>query len=355
MRLGLIPESVLDRVMLAFGVGPPPAMTEAYAPLHARAIVAATEMGVFDALAGRGRSAAEVASACGMDERAAGQLLNFLVSMRYLRYRRGAYELAKQTRRWMLEDADGGIRDLILMKRLEWRWIDGLEGYLRTGEPANVHGTMSPDDWQTYQRGMRAQASVGAANLARLLPIPKGAREMLDIGGSHGYWSVVLCRRHPDLRATVLDLPDAVAHATPLLEREGMGDRVVLRAGDALRDDIGTDAYDVVLMFSLVHHFDEATNRRLVSRAAAALRPGGRLIILEPLRARPGGGQQGAFFDLYFGLTSESGTWTMDEMRGWQVEAGLVPRAEPLPLRFVKDFGLAIADKPAGPGQGSLS
>jgi SAM-dependent methyltransferase len=137
-----------------------------------------------------------------------------------------------------------------------------------------------------------------------------------------------------------------VAHAAPLLEREKMGDRVVLQAGDALTDDIGTDAYDIVLMFSLVHHFDEATNRGLVSRAAAALRPGGRLIILEPLRAKPGGGQQGAFFDLYFGLTSESGTWTMDEMRDWQVEARLVPRSEPFPLRFVRDFGLAIADKP---------
>jgi SAM-dependent methyltransferase len=337
---------MLDRVMLALGVAPPPAMTEAYAPLHARAIVAATEMGVFEALAGGGRSAAEVASACGMDARATEQLLNFLVSMRYLRYRQGAYELTKQTRRWLLK-GEGGIRDLVLMKRLEWRWIEGLEAYLRTGEPANVHATMSPGDWQTYQRGMRAQANVGAPNLARLLPIPKGAREMLDIGGSHGYWSVVLCRRHPDLRATVLDLPDAVAHAAPLLEREGMGDRVTLRAGDALNDDIGTDAYDVILMFSLVHHFDDVTNRRLVARAAAALRPGGRMIILEPLRAKPRDGQQGAFFDLYFGLTSESGTWTMDEMRAWQVEAGLAPRSEPFPLRFIKDFGLAIADKPA--------
>ena len=346
MRLGLIPESVLDRIALAFGAGPPPAMTEAYAPLHARAIVAATEMGVFDALASDGRSAAEVASACGMDPRATEQLLNLLVSMRYVAYRSRAYRLTRRTRRWMLADAEGGIRDLVLMKRLEWRWIEGLEGYLRTGAPANVHGTMSPEDWQTYQRGMRAQANVGAPNLARLLPIPKGAREMLDIGGSHGYWSVVLCRRHPNLRATVLDLPDAVTHAAPLLEREGMGDRVVLRAGNALTDDIGTDAYDVVLLFSLVHHFDEATNRRLVARAAAALRPGGRMIILEPLRSKPGGGQLGAFFDLYFGLTSESGTWTLDEIRSWQVDAGLVPRAQPFLLRLVKDVGLAIADKP---------
>ena len=151
---------------------------------------------------------------------------------------------------------------------------------------------------------------------------------MLDIGGSHGYFSVVLCRRYPELRATVLDLPDAVEHAAPLLEREAMGERVVLRAGDALTDDLGTDAFDLILIFSLVHHFDDVTNRRLVTRAARALRPGGYLVIGDAVRpASPGkGGQQGAFFDLYFALTSESGLWTVDEMKSWQVAAGLTPR-----------------------------
>jgi len=55
---------------------------------------------------------------------------------------------------------------------------------------------------------------------------------------------------------------------------------------------------------------------------------GGYLVIGDALRPSfPGkGGQQGAFFDLYFALTSESGLWTFDEMRSWQVAAGLTPR-----------------------------
>jgi SAM-dependent methyltransferase len=58
-----------------------------------------------------------------------------------------------------------------------------------------------------------------------------------------------------------------------------MGERVTLRAGDALTDDLGTDAFDLILMLSLVHHFDDATNRSLVARAARALRPGALLLI----------------------------------------------------------------------------
>jgi SAM-dependent methyltransferase len=206
---------------------------------------------------------------------------------------------------------------------------------------------MSTDDWRAYQRGMRAQANVLASLLARRMPVPAGATEMLDIGGSHGYFSVAICRRHPGLRATVLDLPSAVEHAAPILEREEMGDRVVLRAGDALADDLGAGAYDLIMAFSLVHHFDEADNLLLARKAARALRPGGYFVIGDALRpSSPGkGGQQGAFFDLYFALTSESGLWSFDEMRAWQVEAGLKP-LKSMSLVPGGGFGLQVAERP---------
>lgn len=327
MRIGLMAENPLETAVLASGVVPIP-MLEAYAPVYARAIVIATKLGVFEVLSEGGRSAEEIAEVCRTDARATEKLVNLLVTMRYLRHRDGVYTLARHVRRWLLADARTSVRDVILMKELEWGWIDQLETFVRDGRPLDVHATMSTDDWSAYQRGMRAQANPLASWLARRVPVPAGAQDMLDIGGSHGYFSVVLCRRHPQLRATVLDLPDAVEHAAPLLEREAMGDRVVLRAGDALTDDLGEGAYDLILAFSLVHHFDDATNRRLVSHAARALRPGGYLVIGDALRpSSPGkGGQQGAFFDLYFALTSESGLWTSDEMRSWQVAAGLTPR-----------------------------
>jgi predicted O-methyltransferase YrrM len=324
----------------------PVGMLEAYSPAYARAITTATRLGIFDALADGSRSATAVAEACRTDERATQKLLNLLATMKYVAYGGGEYRLARHARRWLLADAPGSIRDVILMKELEWSWIDQMESFVRDGRPLDVHGTMSTEDWAAYQRGMRAQANLLGSLLPRRVPVPAGASEMLDIGGSHGYFSVVLCRRHAGLRATVLDLPAAVEHAAPLLEREGMGDRVVLRAGDALTDELGDAAYDLILVFSLVHHFDDATNRLLARRAARALRPGGYLVIGDALRPRsPGkGGQQGAFFDLYFALTSESGLWTFDEMRSWQVDAGLVPRRS-ISLVPGGGFGLQVAER----------
>jgi SAM-dependent methyltransferase len=208
---------------------------------------------------------------------------------------------------------------------------------------------MTEREWGLYQRGMRTQAGLSAGEATRRTPVPKGARDMLDIGGSHGYFSVALCRRHPGLRAVVLDLPQAVEQAAPILAREGMGERVVHRPGDALTDDLGERAYDLIIAWSLVHHFDDATNRDLVRRAARALRPGGVLAIGEAIRPKTPAkaNQLAAFFDLYFAMTSEAGTWTFEEMASWQREAGLAPRP-PIRLLTTQGVGIQAATRAVG-------
>ena len=78
---------------------------------------------------------------------------------------------------------------------------------------------------------MRSGAHLATPEIVRRVRLSAGARQMLDIGGSHGYYSVAFCREYPALQATILDLPQAIEHAAPLLAREGMGERVVYRAG----------------------------------------------------------------------------------------------------------------------------
>lgn len=347
MRYGVTTGNPAEWILLATGLAPK-ALIEGYAPAFARALVLATEMGVFETLAPGQRTAGEVAAGCGTDARATRKLLDLLAAMHYLRRSGEAYRLTRESRRFLLADAPGSIRDMVLMKRLEWRWLEGLDEFVRTGRPLQVHQQMTDDDWGLYQRGMRAQANPAGALIARFVRVPRGAREMLDVGGSHGHFSVEICRRHPGLRATVLDLPQAVEQAAPMLAREGMGDRVVLRAGDALADDLGESTYDLIFMFSLVHHFDDATNRDLVARCARALRPGGILAIGDVMRPGPGArpSQQAAFYDLYFALISEAGLPSFDEIRDWQTAAGLRPRRRTR-LPFSGGVGIQAAVKPA--------
>lgn len=347
MKIGLKPENPLDALALALGLVPVP-LGETLPPLLlTRALMASARFGIIEALAEGPRTAGEIAARCGTHPEATRILLDTLVSSDYLQLERDRYTLSPLARRWLAPDSPVSLHESLLYRYLEWDWIGRLDDYLRSGEPLHIHREMTREQWDLYQRGMLAVARLSAAELVRRAPVPRGARDMLDLGGSHGFSSVALCRRHPGLRAVVFDLPEAVEHAAPLLAAQGMGERVVHRTGNALTEDFGTDRYDFILVSQLVHHFDEATNRDLVQRLARALRPGGVLAILELLRrsSPQEGGQLGGLLDLYFALTSESGTWTFDAMADWARGAGLRPRRT-LRFRTMPGLGLQAAARP---------
>jgi SAM-dependent methyltransferase len=102
-----------------------------------------------------------------------------------------------------------------------------------------------------------------------------------------------------------------------------------------------------VLVAQLVHHFNAEQNRELARRIARALRPDGVFVILDAFRPHSpsDAGQLGALMELYFALTSRSGTWSPREMAGWQRDAGLEAR-DPIHLRTAPGAGLQAAVKP---------
>jgi len=348
VRLGVIAENPLEFIALRLGLGPTPLADTAVALFLARAIMAATSLGIFEALAAGPLVPAEVAARCGADPRAIAKLLFALAGSDYVRVRGERYELAPVARRWMLTSSRYSLRDATLHRYLDLRLMEHMEEYLRTGRPTDYHETMSEEQWDLYQRGQRSHALLAAREIAWRVPAPRGARTMLDIGGAHGHYAVALCRRHRGLRATILDLPSAVAHAAPLLARENMGQRVVHTVGDARTADLGSGRYDLVLIANLLHHFDDATNSGLMGRVTRALRPGGQVAVVELISAASprAAGQIGALAGLYFAVTSASGAWSYAEIAGWQRAAGLIPR-KPITLLTAPGSGIQAATKPA--------
>jgi ubiquinone/menaquinone biosynthesis C-methylase UbiE len=336
VKLAVRPENPMERLAMALGLAPVTLVDTHMAFLRARAIMAATKLGMFEALARGPLPADDIAAQCGTAPAASASLLNALVGSGYLRFRAGRYALAPVARKWLLAGVPQSVRDKVLFEFFEWSIVEGLEDFVRTGRACDLHQRSSREQWAAYQRAMRALSGIAAPAIVRRTPMPSNPAAMLDIGGSHGFISVAMCRRYPSLRAVVLDLPAAIEHAAPILARENMGERVVHRSGNALEDDLGDAQWDFVYMAQLVHHFDGSTNRALMRRVARALKPGGIVCVVELIRPESPAatGQVGALLDLYFALTSQAGTWSIEEMTAWQREAGLVP-LRPIHLRTV--------------------
>lgn len=347
MRFGTVPDNPIEWAVARLNLAPQPLIDTQMAYTLARLVMVGVKVGAFDALAAGPRTAAQVAEQCGTSDVGTAKLLFALSGAGYVRAGDDGYDLTPVSRKWLLSDSPHSLADKLLLQFLEWEWMGRAEDYVRSGEPLVIHDLERAEDWALYQRGMRAMANAMSVEAVRRMPVPKGATRMLDIGGSHGYYSVALCRRQDGLSSVVLDLPEAVEQAAPLLAAEGMGDRVVHRAGDALAEDLGEEEYDLVLIAQLVHHFSAEQNRALASRVARALRPGGMFAVLDEFRPSTAkeAGQVGALLEFYFAMTSQSGTWSPEEIAEWQRAAGLDPR-RPIKFRTVPGVGVQAAAKP---------
>ncbi|WP_049568850.1 methyltransferase [Nonomuraea sp. SBT364] len=252
-----------------------PPMFDYFGALGVHALIAAARLGLFEALRDGPLTGGELADARGLDPRATRVLLDSLAGLGYLRRRRGRYRLSRTSRRWLVTgSATSLLEGLAFWERTACVIWPETEKAIRDGTPPVPLYTRTehdPELSRSFQAWTAALAGQQAPAAARAIPVPRHARRVLDVGGSHALYSLALLRRHPALRATVLDLPQALRSAAE-------HPRLTLLAGSFLDDDLG-DGYDVVLLFNVIHGLDDTETAALLRRVAAALNPGGIVVI----------------------------------------------------------------------------
>ena len=327
MRTTVLAESFFEQLGLWLSLVPIALFETHISATMARAIMTGVELELFECLEFEPLSGAEIAKRSGTDAHATLLLLDSLVACKYLRLKKDKYALVPSSRKWLLRSSTSSVRDKLLLQTTEWIWLTHMEEFVRTGRPLDFHATMSDAERKLYHRAMRAIAGIAGREVGWRTPVPRNARRMLDLGGSHGHFAASICRHHPGLSGRVLDLAEAVEWAAPLLASEGLAGRVVHVTGDVTQIALGSGEYDLIFMSNLAHHLNETENRELAKRVANALRPGGIFVIQEALRSSSPQqtSQIGTLLGLYFALQSKPGatSWTLADMRAWQTDAGL--------------------------------
>ena len=346
MKIKLQPENPLEWIALKKNLAPTPLVDTQIAFNTARAIMAGAELGIYETIGKNSKTADEVATACNTNAHATRQLLNCLVGIGYLNWRDEKYSLKKKYHKWLLKESDANLVSKLRFQLVEWNWMAMLEDYVRTGKTLQLHSSVNETEWKLYQEAMRDLSINAAKELAGKIPLPQNVTSMLDIGGSHGLYSIELCKKYPGLKSTILELPGAFESARAIAKRYDTTGRVNYVAGNALADDLGIELYDLVMINNVVHHFTEEQNNVLAGKIARALKPGGTFIIGEFIRAeRPGeGGVIASASGLYFSVISASGNWSASEMESWQTNAGLKPQ-KPITTMTIPGWKMIVAKK----------
>ncbi|MDQ2586612.1 methyltransferase [Saccharothrix yanglingensis] len=308
----------------------PPSFHDMLAAAGYRALTAGLRLGVFDALADGPRSTAALADALGTDPRGTALLGDLLVSFGYLLREGDGFANAPATTSWLTGAGYADVQKFWSVVLFE-SWQD-LEGSVRTGKPAlDFYAWLAerPEVLRRFQGMLSGHADHIAPEVASTVPV--GAT-LLDVGGGHATHAIRLCAAHPSLRATVVDLPEALAVGGAAVAEAGLADRVELRPGDYDDLDLGS-GFDTALLFNVVHGRTAEANERLLARVADALAPGGAVVLLEHDEHvdDPASDAFARVFSLNLFHGQGGQVYSAEEIGGWLTATGFdAPSAHPL-------------------------
>lgn len=154
-----------------------------------------------------------------------------------------------------------------------------------------------PEATKRYSELMAASQEMVAREIVNSYDLT-WARHIIDIGGGSGRFLATIAEVVPDAELTLFDLPNVAPLARESLAKSRNGRRVDVVAGDFLTDDLPI-GYDLATMVRILHDHDDDTVVVLLARIRKGLRPGGVVMVAEPMagewHSRP-------VADAYFGF-----------------------------------------------------
>ena len=312
-----------------------------------KALLCASGLGVFDALDGGPLDAPSLAAKLGTEPRATRILLDALAAIDVVEPGAdGRYANGPEASRYLVGGRETSIAAYLELADRTFSLFAKLGDAVRTGRPQRPPDMFQGDAeaHRTFILGMHATASANAPALAAGLPID-GEAHLLDVGCGPGTYAMEYCRCNPRLRATLFDFESTLAIARDLVDAAGLADRIDCRPGDFATDDLG-GPYDWALVSHIVHGHSEAAVKALLSKVAAALRPGGRIVVHDFLlagdRTRP---TYAALFSLNMLLHTDGGrSISFAECAAWLEDAGFAG-AEWLDLGEPRSITVAVATR----------
>jgi hypothetical protein len=107
-------------------------------------------------------------------------------------------------------------------------------------------------------------------------------RRLLDVGGNTAEWALQCVEHSPDVRVTIMDLPQVLALAERVIATKRLGDRIDTYPMDLLdHSQPFPPGFDAIWMSQLLVCFSEEETLQILRRTRAAMEPAATLYILE--------------------------------------------------------------------------
>ena len=244
-----------------------------------RHLIAAAEVGVFEALGEDGLDLDALAARIAIPRRTARICADAMVALGLLERDGPLYRNSPVADAFLSGRGRGDLRPFLLYLDVSYRAWAEFTGAIRAGQGSGFITRLDPEAQRVFSTGVESATAGSAVALAERYEFGQH-RRLLDLGGGTGSFLVRILSRHPAIECGLFELPHVVALARENLKAQTSGSRVRFYEGDLLRDQL-PKGYDAFLLANVVHVFTPEHNRDLLRRVHASAPTGARLLLVD--------------------------------------------------------------------------
>lgn len=258
----------------------------------ARVLQVAAQLDLFTHLAGDARTATELASELGVDAQGLERLLTACAALRLLERRQDYFQLSAFAAERLDRNRPGFMGEMLAGLSEVYHDWGRLEEAIQSGH--SVASTTRDKDAHSHRHlvlathaSHQALAATVAEHVLEFWSSRPQARTLqiktvLDVGSGAGTFALALCQRAPQIRATLVDLPQVTAIADEIVASVGFSDRVRILPLDYQSGTLPINQ-DVVLLCNVLHLESGPTATALLKKVYSSLRQGGIVVIVDAM------------------------------------------------------------------------
>jgi SAM-dependent methyltransferase len=288
------------------------------------------QLGIPDKLASGAKTTGELASLIGCHAEATHRLMRAACELGRVASGPDARFMLTALGQSLRSDVPGSVRDSAIALTSPGHWLPWgrLSEAVRTGRRQTVetlgaelfeYYSGSPAEGRAFTGAMSVSSMEVAGEVARVLDT-SSAKLVVDVGGASGALIATLLMNNPALTGAILERPDVVPRAQAAVAERGVASRCCVVGGNFF---VAVPEADIFLLKHVIHDWDDEQSILILSNCARALRPKGRVVLVERVLAESDWGSEASLADLNMLVLLPGRERTQREYADLMARAGL--------------------------------
>lgn len=277
--------SFIEKILLSNDIITHPFADSSSSVGLAFALGSAVKLKIVDHLSTEFKDITQIAKEADVSEIGTELVLDCLDALGYVQKKDGQYAFTKRGFKNLSKQSPNNFRYFILFCDYLYKGYMQLDETIRMGRRpnSNMLEDLSEYEWKLFSRAMIDIAKTNMKEIAGKIPLKENHKKLLDLGGSHGLYSIELCKRHPQLKATIIDLYPVKKYAEECIAQYNALNSVSFLAADFMNDKLPKNV-DVILAFNVIHGLNTNENEMLAEKVYDSLNDGGIYVILDQIK-----------------------------------------------------------------------